>query len=178
MILMFSKLFVATLITLVSATATAQALNPRWHGTWKSSDDSLVISEKTVKIGKESCLWTNARPQKMAGCLAFYEGTISKAQLMTQFEKAEKSAKELVKDAHFKQPQKDRILESMEKNRQVLAAISSDTFKRVHTSTESKEKGSDDCASFYFLDQQAIYFVLHCAPAPEAYTVRPYKKAL
>jgi hypothetical protein len=177
MISMFSKLFATALITLVTATASAQALNPRWHGTWKSSEDSLVISEKTVKIGKESCAWSTARPQQITGCMAFYDGTISKAQLMSQFEKVEKAAKDMTKDANFKQAQKDRIHDSMEKNRQVLAGISSDTFKMVHTSTDSKVKGSGGCASFYFLDQQAVYFVLNCAPAPEAYTVRPYKKA-
>ncbi len=177
MISMFSKLLVTALITLVTASASAQALNARWHGTWTSSEDSLVITDKAMKVGKESCVWSNVHPQKMTGCLAFYKDTISKAQLLTQLEKVEKAAKEMFKDANFKQPQKDRIHASMEKNRQVLAGVSSDTFKMVHTSTESKEKGSGDCASFYFLDQQAIYFILNCAPAPEAYTIRPYKKA-
>jgi hypothetical protein len=172
----FSKVLICAMLAVVSATASAQALNARWHGTWKSSEDTLVINDKAVKIGKENCAWANARPPKITSCVAFYDGTISKAQLLTQFEAADKAAKDMIKDATFKQAQKDRIRESMDKNREVLKAISDDTFRMVRTSTESKEKGSGDCASFFFLDKESIYFVLNCAPAPEAYTVRPYKK--
>jgi hypothetical protein len=174
---MFSKSFTTALLLLVSTASSAQALNSRWHGTWKSSDDSLVITDKAFVIGKERCTWANARPQKVAGCAAYYDGSISKAQLMSQFEAADKASKVLAKDGHVKQAQKDRIRESMDRNREALNALSNDTFKVVHLATEGKEKNSTDCASFYFLDRDTVYFSLSCPPAPEAYTVRPYRKA-
>jgi hypothetical protein len=174
---MFSKAFLAAMLIGLAAPSFSQALNLRWHGTWKSTEDTLAINDKSFKIGKEACSWANARPQKMTGCVAFYDNTISKAQLNTQFEQADKATKQMLKDGNLKQAQKDRIHDAMEKNKQALDGVSSDTFKIVHTSTEGKEKGSGDCASFYFLDKETIYFVLNCAPAPEAYTVRPYKKA-
>jgi hypothetical protein len=173
---MLSNFFVASLLMLLSATSSAQALNSRWHGQWKSSEDSLVITDKAIMIGKERCVWATARPPKIAGCAAFYEGTISKAQLLTQFEAAEKATKNMAKDVNLKQAQKDRIKEAMAKNREVLNALSNDTFKMVHTASEGKEKASGDCVSFYFLDRETVYFSLNCTPAPEAYTVRPYKK--
>lgn len=177
MLLMFSRLFVAATIALLTTSSYAQALNARWHGTWKSSEDTLIINEQSFKIGKENCRWATTRPEKVSGCVAFYESSISKSQLTAQLDQADKATKEMLRTGNFKQPQKDRIQEAMEKNRQVLTALSNDTFKMVHTSTQGTEKSSGDCASFYFLDQQSVYFVLNCAPAPEAYTVRPYKKA-
>jgi hypothetical protein len=157
--------------------AFAQALNPRWHGYWNSTEDTLSINETAFKIGKDDCRWANVRPEKVSGCTAFYDSTISKTQLTSQFEQAEKATKEILKTGNFKQTQKDRIQEAMDKNRQALGAISNDTFRMVHTMTQGSGKNSGDCASFYFLDQQTIHFVLNCAPAPEAYTIRPYKKS-
>jgi hypothetical protein len=173
MMSIFSKIFLSAVLTMASASAMSQALNTRWHGYWKSTEDTLSINDQMIKIVKESCRWANAKPEKMTGCVAFYDGTISKAQLMTQFEAADKASKDL---PGLKQAQKDRIRASMDKNREVLTAISNDTFKMVRTITESKDKGSADCTSFYFLDRESVFFVLNCAPAPEAYTVRPYKK--
>ena len=175
MMSMFSKLLVTGIMPLVTTLTFAQALNSRWHGTWKSSEDTLVIADQSFRIGKESCRWANAKPEKVTACVAFYDSTISKTQLLAQLEQVEKTTRDMLKTGNFKQAQKDRIQEAMGKNRQALSAISNDTFRMVHTGTESKEK-SGDCASFYFLDQQTVYFVLNCTPAPEAYTVRAYKK--
>ena len=175
MMSMFLKVLVTALMALVTTLTFAQALNARWHGTWKSSEDTLVITDQNFRMGKESCRWANAKPEKVTACVAFYDSTISKTQLLTQLEQVEKAIQEMLKTGNFKQAQKDRIHEAMGKNRQVLGAISNDTFRMVRTGSESKEK-SGDCAGFYFLDQQTVYFVLTCTPAPEAYTVRAYKK--
>jgi hypothetical protein len=175
MMSMLLKLLLTATMALVTTSSFAQALNARWHGTWKSSEDTLVITDQNFKMGKEICRWANARPEKITACVAFYDSTISKTQLLAQFEQVEKATQDMLKTGNFKQAQKDRVQEAMGKNRQVLNAISNDTFRMVHTGTESKEK-SGDCASFYFLDQQTVYFVLNCTSAPEAYAVRPYKK--
>ena len=36
--------------------------------------------------------------------------------------------------------------------------------------------GSGDCGEVFFLDKETIYQLSQCAPAPEAFTLTPYRR--
>lgn len=156
--------------------AAAQALNPRWHGTWQSADETLVISDKAFRIGKENCRWSATVPVKFTTCTAYYNGSTSKASLASEQERAEKEVKTLLGDKSFNAGQKAQISKSMAQNRQALGQISNDTFKLVQFSDANRENGSGDCGGYFLLDKETVYKVFTCIPAPEAFSIKPYKK--
>jgi hypothetical protein len=108
-------------------------------------------------------------------CHAYYEGTITRAQIQQQLDESDKHAQTIIRQGADAKTTK-AIQEQFRRNKQVMARISNDTFRLIQTNTPDKEMGSGDCGDVFFLDKESVYHLMQCAPAPEAFTLNAYRK--
>lgn len=173
---------IALSLALVVPVASAQAVNVRWLGTWQSEDGTsrLVITEQQFieqsGTGKQACRWSITVPKQVKQCMAYYEGTISRAQLQQMLGEAEKQAMALTRQGGLSAQQIRGIQDQFRRNRQVLERISNDSFRLIQTNSPEKEMGSGDCGEVHFLDKETVYRLLQCAPAPDAFSLSAYRK--
>ena len=155
----------------------AQAINARWTGTWlnEHGTERLVISERQFAISQTTCQWSTTVPKQVKRCQAYYEGTLTRAQIQQSLDESEKHAQNMLRQGADPKTTK-AVQEQFRRNRQVMARISNDTFKLIQTNSPEKEMGSGDCGEVFFLDKEAIYQLSQCAPAPEAFTLTPYRR--
>jgi arsenate reductase-like glutaredoxin family protein len=155
----------------------AQAINARWTGTWlnEHGTERLVISERQFAISQTTCQWSTTVPKQFKRCHAYYEGSLTRAQIQQALEESEKHAQNMLRQGADPKTTK-AVQEQFRRNRQVMARISNDTFKLIQTNSPEKEMGSGDCGEVFFLDKETIYQLSQCAPAPEAFTLTPYRR--
>jgi len=155
----------------------AQAINARWTGTWlnEHGTERLVISERQFAISQSTCLWSTTVPRQVKRCYAYYEGTLTRAQIQQALDESEKYAQNMLRQGADAKTAKS-VQEQFRRNRQVMARISNDTFRLIQTNSPEKEMGSGDCGEVFFLDKESIYQLSQCAPAPEAFTLTPYRR--
>lgn len=168
------SLSVAALAAAVLATgAQAQTLHPRWYGNWKAEDERLVISAEAILRDGTRCRWLPARPrQATKGCVAFYEGTISTAQVKSMLDEAEREIRRQGADRELRlEPaERKRMMEELTRHRTVLRELSNDVFRAVIL--DLGEDGGD-CGTAYFLDRDSVYAATSC-PYPEANSLRRF----
>ena len=179
-LLALRRLIPALMALAASAMATpaqAQPINARWTGTWQNEQgaDKLVISDRQFAIGNATCRWSTTVPKQVKQCHAYYDGSITRAQIQQTLEESDKHAQTVIRQGADAKTAK-AIQEQFRRNRQILARISNDTFKLIQTNSPEKEMGSGDCGDVYFLDKESVYHLAQCAPAPEAFTLTVFRK--
>jgi len=156
----------------------AQAINARWLGAWQSEDGKsrLSITDRQFTIGASACRWSNTVARGVKQCTAYYEGTLTRAQIQKSLIDSEKEALDLARQSGSTPAQVKAVQEQFRRNRQVIERISNDSFRLIQTNSPDKEMGSGDCGDVYFLDKDSVYNLAQCAPAPDAFTLTAYRK--
>jgi len=161
-----------------SLSAIAETINPRWVGVWFSdTKQRLGVSEQQFNPGTEKCKWAGTRPAKSSTCVAFYEGSISKAQLTSQLQQAEKAARDTAQRKSLPAADLQSIKDDFKRNRQAMEAMPSHVFRVIKTQVADDQQGATDCSDYFFLDQKQLYNVMSCEAAPDAFSIRVYKKS-
>ena len=167
----------AALILSLSCAVMADTINPRWVGVWYSaSKQRLGISEQQFNPGPEKCKWVGVRPAKAATCVAFYDGSISKAQLTTQLQQAEKAAIDGAQRKALPAADLQSIKDDFTRNRQALEGLPAHIFRVIKTQASDEQQGSTGCSDYFFLDTKNLYSVMACEAAPEAFTIKTFKR--
>jgi len=160
-----------------SFNAAAEAINPRWVGVWYSdTNQRLGVSEQQFNPGSEKCKWVGTRPNKSSACVAFYEGSISKAQLASQLQQSEKAALDMAQRKSLPAADLQSIRDDFKRNRQAMEGMPGNVFRVVKTVAADDQQGTTDCSDYFFLDQKLLYNVMSCDVAPDAFSIRVYKK--
>ena len=166
-----------TLALAFSFNAVAETINPRWVGVWYSdTKQRLGVSEQQFNPGAEKCKWVGTRPAKSSACVAFYEGSISKAQLTGQLQQAEKAALDMAQRKSLPAADLQSIKDDFKRNRQAMEGLPGNIFRVIKTLTADDQQGATDCSDYFFLDQKQLYNVMSCDAAPDAFAIRVYKK--
>lgn len=161
-----------------SLSAVAETINPRWVGVWFSdTKQRLGVSEQQFNPGPEKCKWAGTRPAKSSTCVAFYEGSISKAQLTSQLQQAEKAALDTAQRKSLPAADVQSIKDDFKRNRQAMEAMPSNVFRVIKTQLADDQQGGTDCSDYFFLDPKQLYNVMSCEAAPDAFSIRVYKKS-
>ncbi|WP_297724031.1 hypothetical protein [Limnohabitans sp. Rim8] len=166
-----------TFVLAFSLNAAAQSINSRWVGVWYSdTKQRLEVSEQQFNPGSEKCKWVGARPAKSSVCVAFYEGLISVAQLTSQLQQAEKAALDMAQRKSLPAADLQSIKDDFKRNRQVMQGMPNIAFRVVKTLAADDQKGATDCSDYFFIDQKELYYVMSCDAAPDAFSIKVYKK--
>ena len=166
--------FMAGLFVMGSA-AMADAIHPRWIGVWfTETKQRLGVSESQFNPGTDKCKWVGTRPSKPTACVAFYEGSVSKAQVTAQLQQAEKAALENAQKQSLAAADLQSIKDDFKRNRQVLDKMPPNVFRVVKTTTPDEASGA--CTDYFFIDQHQVYSVMACEAAPDAFSIKAYKK--
>ena len=161
-----------------ASAAWAEAIHPRWVGVWFSeTKQRLGVSEQQFNPGTDKCKWAGTRPGKTSGCAAFYEGSISKAQLTAQVQQAEKGALEMAQRKSLPAADVQSIKDDFKRNQQALDGMPGNVFKVIKVQYPEDQQGAGDCSDYYFIDAKYIYNVINCENAPDAFAIRTYKKS-
>jgi hypothetical protein len=161
-----------------SGSAVAETINPRWVGVWYSdTKQRLGVSEQQFNPGAEKCKWAGTRPAKSGTCVAFYEGSISKAQLTNQLQQAEKAALDTAQRKSLPAADVQSIKDDFKRNRQAMEGMPGNVFRVIKTQVADDQQGATDCSDYFFLDQKQLYNVMSCEAAPDAFSIRVYKKS-
>jgi hypothetical protein len=156
----------------------AETIHPRWIGVWFSdTKQRLGVSEQQFNPGPEKCKWAGTRPAKSSTCVAFYEGSISKAQLTSQLQQAEKAALDTAQRKSLPAADMQSIKDDFKRNRQAMEAMPSNVFRVIKTQVADDQQGGTDCSDYFFLDQKQLYNVMSCEAAPDAFSFSVYKKS-
>jgi hypothetical protein len=157
--------------------AWADPIHPRWVGVWfTETKQRLGVSESQFNPGTDKCKWVGTRPAKPTSCVAFYEGSISKAQVAGQLQQAEKSALELAQKQSLPAADLQSIKDDFKRNRQVLDKMPAQVFRVVKTTAPEDQAGAGPCADYFFIDQHQVYSVMACDASPDAFSIKSYKK--
>lgn len=157
------------------AAAQSQALNPRWHGSWQSGPERLVITTDAIRTGERNCRWVSVRPKASPkGCVAFYDRGIPKSYLTGMFEQAERAITRQAQDRQnpLDAASRKQLLDDLARHRRVLGEVSDDVFRSLVMESPANE---GDCSSFHFIDRDVVYEATTC-PYPEANSLRAYRK--
>jgi hypothetical protein len=166
-----------TLALAFSLNAAAQSINSRWVGVWYSdTKQRLEVSEQQFNPGSEKCKWVSTRPAKSSTCVAFYEGSISAAQVTSQLQQAEKAALDMAQRKSLPAADLQSIKDDFKRNRQAMQGMPNIVFRVVKTLAADDQKGATDCSDYFFVDQKELYYVMSCDAAPDAFSIRVYKK--
>ena len=164
-------------LALAGTAALADAIHPRWIGVWfTESKQRLGISEQQFNPGTDKCKWVGTRPAKPSGCVAFYEGSVSKAQVAGQLQQAEKAALESAQKQSLAAADVQSIKDDFKRNWQVVEKMPPNIFRVVKTLAPEEQGGNGPCADYYFIDLHNIYSVMACEAAPDAFSVKVYRK--
>ncbi len=162
---------------LAGSAALADAIHPRWVGVWfTETKQRLGVSEQQFNPGTDKCKWVGARPTKPTSCVAFYEGSVSKAQVTGQMQQAEKAALEIAQKQSLPGADVQSIKEDFKRNRQVLDKMPPNVFRVVKTLAPEEQSGPAACADYFFIDLHNVYSVMACEAAPDAFSIKAYKK--
>lgn len=160
---------------LLAAAAWADAIHPRWIGVWYTeSKQRLGVSDSQFNPGTDKCKWVGTRPAKPTGCVAFYEGSVSKSQVTAQLQQAETKALEIAQKQSLAAADLQSIKDDFKRNRQVLDKMPPNVFRVVKTT--SPDEAASACADYFFIDQHNIYNVMTCEATPDAFSIKSYKK--
>jgi hypothetical protein len=148
---------ILTLFTILfSGTVFAQSINDRWIGNWQAGKEKLVITG----LSFDKCRWTGTRPKTVKGCAAFYQGSITKAQLTNSLNSDLANTNNWLKDKTITAKDHREFVASIQATKRTLDQISNDTFRTVLV--DRGDESSPDCGSFYFLDQDFVYSTSSC----------------
>ena len=166
-----------TLALAFSLNAAAQSINSRWVGVWYSdTKQRLEVSEQQFNPGSEKCKWVGTRPVKSSACVAFYEGSISAAQVTSQLQQAEKAALDMAQRKSLPAADLQSIKDDFKRNRQAMQGMPNIVFRVVKTLAADDQKSATECSDYFFVDQRELYYVMSCDAAPDAFSIRVYKK--
>ena len=158
------KILSAIVFSIVSFGVGAQQINEQWLGHWQNSDGgSLYITKKNVVDAGKICSWVGAAPKgQHTGCISFYDGTISKKDMMITLQSIRNDIRTNSQnlDASYltEQSKTVDILET------TLNQMSDDTFRIIDT-LDADYQGSGDCGGFYILDKGIVYDIRRCESA-------------
>lgn len=157
--------------------AMADGIHPRWIGVWYTeTKQRLGVSEQQFNPGTDKCKWVGTRPAKPTSCVAFYEGSVSKAQVTAQLQQAEKAALEAAQKQSLPAADVQSIKDDFKRNRQVLEKMPPNVFRVVKTLAPEDQAGNGPCADYFFIDLHNVYSVMACTAAPDAFSIKAYKK--
>lgn len=162
---------------LAGSAALADAIHPRWIGVWfTETKQRLGVSDSQFNPGTDKCKWVGTRPAKSSTCVAFYDGSVSKSQVTAQLQQAEKSALELAQKQALPAADQQSIKDDFKRNRQALDKMPPNVFRVVKTMAADEQAGASPCADYFFIDQHHVYSVMACESAPDAFSIKAYKK--
>ncbi len=162
---------------LAGSAAWADPIHPRWIGVWYTeTKQRLGVSESQFNPGTDKCKWVGTRPTKPSSCVAFYDGSVSKAQVTGQLQQAEKAALELAQKQSLPAADLQSIKDDFKRNRQVLDKMPPNVFRVIKTMLPDEPAGASPCVDFFFIDQHQVYSVMACDAAPDAFSIKAYKK--
>ena len=164
-------------VCLAGSAACADPIHPRWIGVWYTeTKQRLGVSDSQFNPGTDKCKWVGSRPAKSSTCVAFYDGSVSKSQVTAQLQQAEKSALEMAQKQALPAADLQSIKDDFKRNRQVLDKMPSNVFRVVKTLAADEQAGASPCADYFFIDQHNVYSVMACESAPDAFSIKSYKK--
>jgi hypothetical protein len=162
---------------LAGSAALADAIHPRWIGVWfTDTKQRLGVSDSQFNPGTDKCKWVGSRPAKASACVAFYDGSVSKSQVTAQLQQAEKSALELAQKQALPAADQQSIRDDFKRSRQALDKMPPNVFRVVKTMSADQQAGANPCADYFFIDQHNVYSVMACEGAPDAFSIKSYKK--
>ena len=150
------KLFVLCLF-FIANTCNAQAINPRWLGSWHSAEGQIVqFTNLAVLYEKAKYPWIGSRPTKevLNKYMAFYDGSVTKSNFAELFK--EISSKDL--KGSMNQQEILRFQYEQSQTKLALKNISNDSFRTIKL-TNSTYVG-DDISTYFILDKENIYLVM------------------
>ena len=135
-------------------------INERWIGLWNSENggkQKLSISSSTIKYGDEEFAWTGLRPKGVITCCpAFYEGSITKADLLARIPGAQ-----------------DLSVAVKPENQKTLALVNSlsdGNFRKIVLADPFLKK------YFFIYDQNFVYRINRDLGDKADLVVEPFKK--
>jgi hypothetical protein len=135
-------------------------INERWIGLWNSENggkQKLSISPTTIKYGDEEFAWTGLRPKGVITCCpAFYEGSITKADLLARIPGAQ-----------------DLSVAVKPENQKTLALVNSlsdGNFRKIVLADPFLKK------YFFIYDQNFVYRISRDLGDKADLVVEPFKK--
>lgn len=135
-------------------------INERWIGLWSSENggkQKLSISQSTIKYGDEEFAWTGSRPKGVITCCpAFYEGSITKADLLARIPGAQ-----------------DLSVAVKPENQKTLALVNSlsdGNFRKIVLADPFLKK------YFFIYDQNFVYRISRDLGDKADLVVEPFKK--
>jgi len=135
-------------------------INERWIGLWNSENggkQKLSISPTTIKYGDEEFAWTGLRPKGVITCCpAFYEGSITKADLLARIPGAQ-----------------DLSIAVKPENQKTLALVNSlsdGNFRKIVLADPFLKK------YFFIYDQNFVYRISRDLGDKADLVVEPFKK--
>ena len=162
---------------LAGSAALADPIHPRWIGVWYTeTKQRLGVSDSQFNPGTDKCKWVGTRPTKASTCVAFYDASVSKSQVTTQLQQAEKAALELAQKQSLPAADLQSIKDDFKRNRQVVDKMPPNVFRVVKTMAPEDQAGAGSCADYFFIDQRNVYSVMACEAAPDAFSIKAYKK--
>ena len=171
------RLALISWLVLAGSAALADAIHPRWIGVWfTETKQRLGVSDQQFNPGTDKCKWVGTRPAKPTSCVAFYEGSVSKAQVTGQLQQAEKAALEIAQKQSLPAADLQSIKDDFKRNRQVLDKMPPNIFRVVKTTAPEDQAGSGPCTDYFFIDLHNVYSVMACESAPDAFSIKAYRK--
>lgn len=151
----------------------AQSLNERWHGSWSSGKHRFLVNASSF----EGCRWVGSSPKTTpTGCVAFYDGTVSRKALFSVLQSESEMVDQLAKNGHAGPKEVQAMRAQIKAERTKLESISDETFRIVRMWDPANE-GSGDCQTYRFLDKTRIYQVSGCqGPAEPTFSITVYSK--
>jgi hypothetical protein len=164
--------YLLALLLLVSNLTYSQAINDRWVGVWQSgATGKLTVSPS--KFG--ACQWVNKVTAAQKKCLAYYNGKISKKEMVADLNNDLKNLSGWLKDKSITAADFQKMKADSESYKKILDEISDDTFRMVFV--DYGEMANPDGGSAYFLDKEFVYETSHVEGGiGPAFSITKYKK--
>lgn len=165
-------------IAFFTSQAVSQPIDQKWLGHWQSEYYELIVTPKNVVDKGKICRWVAKAPQaNHTGCVSFYGGEISKADMLEQLQGMKKEV--LTSDFYSDPKAKAEANKNLATLETTLNQLSGETFKVLASSDADHEVQGDCGGFFYFIDNNARAHVVHrCESAgiDSALTVTPLNK--
>lgn len=172
----FKYLVFGMLCAFQLGSAQAQKLDDAWHGRWSGPDIKLEVSAKSFRLGQQNCRWVESQPKRaFKGCVAYYGGAYTKAELMTLVKDRGETINDFVKQKMYDAKTAAAERKSLAQTRAIIEKLGADPIKTVVTQDADFE-GSGDCMSGYFLDQSRVFNVVQCAGGDGGFSITELKK--
>jgi hypothetical protein len=156
--------------------AQAQKLDEAWHGRWSAPELKIEVSAKSFRVGQQNCRWVEVQPKRaFKGCVAYYGGAYTKAELMTLVKERGEAVNEFVKQKMYDAKTAAAERKSLAQTRAIIEQLGTDQVKPVVTQ-DAQYEGSGDCMSSFFLDQSRVFNLVHCAGGDGGFSIAELKK--